>query len=95
MIVKRFGCTTIYNKALYKCIIHSQPSSDHSTDHSTDSVLGSGWTISKLQYSSGEAILLLIWMCALGHCLLKDEVPLHLFQKPECFVPVLTGIWNC
>ncbi len=23
MIVKRFGCTTIHNKALYKCIIHS------------------------------------------------------------------------
>ncbi len=23
MIVKHFGCTTIYNKALYKCIIHS------------------------------------------------------------------------
>ncbi len=24
MIVKRFGCTTIYNKAIYKCIIHSR-----------------------------------------------------------------------
>ncbi len=23
MIVKRFGCTAIHNKALYKCIIHS------------------------------------------------------------------------
>ncbi len=23
MIVKRFGCTTIHNKALYKCLIHS------------------------------------------------------------------------
>ncbi len=23
MIVKRFGCTTIHNKALYKCFIHS------------------------------------------------------------------------
>ncbi len=23
MIVKHFGCTTIHNKALYKCIIHS------------------------------------------------------------------------
>ncbi len=23
MIVKRFGCTTIHNKVLYKCIIHS------------------------------------------------------------------------
>ncbi len=23
MIVKRFGCTAIYNKALYKCIVHS------------------------------------------------------------------------
>ncbi len=23
MIVKRFGCTTIHNKMLYKCIIHS------------------------------------------------------------------------
>ncbi len=23
MIVKCFGCTTIHNKALYKCIIHS------------------------------------------------------------------------
>ncbi len=23
MIVKRFGCTTIHKKALYKCIIHS------------------------------------------------------------------------
>ncbi len=23
MIVKRFGCTTIHNKALYKCIINS------------------------------------------------------------------------
>ncbi len=23
IIVKRFGCTTIHNKALYKCIIHS------------------------------------------------------------------------
>ncbi len=23
MITKRFGCTTIHNKALYKCIIHS------------------------------------------------------------------------
>ncbi len=23
MIVKRFGCTTIHNKVLYKCLIHS------------------------------------------------------------------------
>ncbi len=23
MIVKRFGCTAIHNKVLYKCIIHS------------------------------------------------------------------------
>ncbi len=23
MIVKRFGCTAIHNKALYKCLIHS------------------------------------------------------------------------
>ncbi len=23
MIVKRFGCTAIHNKALYKCFIHS------------------------------------------------------------------------
>ncbi len=23
MVLKRFGCTTIHNKALYKCIIHS------------------------------------------------------------------------
>ncbi len=23
MIAKRFGCTTIHNKALYKCFIHS------------------------------------------------------------------------
>ncbi len=23
MIVKRFGCTAIHNKALYKCVIHS------------------------------------------------------------------------
>ncbi len=30
MIVKRFGCTAIHNKALYKCIIHSfiQPTSN-------------------------------------------------------------------
>ncbi len=29
MIVKRFGCTAIHNKALYKCIIHSFVHSKH------------------------------------------------------------------
>ncbi len=33
MIVKHFGCTAIYNKALYKCIIHSFI--HHSTSSST------------------------------------------------------------
>ncbi len=29
MIVKRFGCTTIHNKALYKCLIHSFIEPEH------------------------------------------------------------------
>ncbi len=38
------------------------------TDFQSDSGLGSGWAVPKLQSSSGEAILLLIWMYALGCC---------------------------
>ncbi len=42
MIVKHFGCTTIHNKALYKCIIHSFINSTEATVHMASSKRDNG-----------------------------------------------------
>ncbi len=66
----------------------AQPSSYHPTDFQSDSGLSSGWAIPKLQSSSGEAILLLIWMYALG-CCCAERWSSSLFS----FLAVLCQYW--